>query len=135
MPKLRVDAFSISIDGYGAGPNQCKDHPLGENGMELHEWFFETLTFRKMQGQEGGRDGLDESFAARAMQDEQSDQRGEHLVNRLRLALLFDGETSTQELPVVADQVHVGEDVGHDAQREHGPGLPVMESSRGGEEH
>jgi dihydrofolate reductase len=37
--------------------------------MELHEWFFDTLTFRKMQGQEGGRDGLDETFAARAMQD------------------------------------------------------------------
>ena len=69
MPKLRVDAFSVSIDGYGAGPNQCKDHPLGENGMELHEWFFDTLTFRKMHGQEGGRDGLDESFAARAMKD------------------------------------------------------------------
>jgi dihydrofolate reductase len=69
MPKLRVDAFSVSIDGYGAGPNQCKDHPLGENGMELHEWFFETLTFRKMHGQEGGRGGLDETFAARATQD------------------------------------------------------------------
>jgi hypothetical protein len=65
MPKLRVDAFSVSIDGYGAGPNQCKDHPLGENGMDLPEWFFETPTFRKMQGQEGGRDGLDETFAAR----------------------------------------------------------------------
>ena len=69
MPKLRVDAFSVSIDGYGAGPNQCEDHPLGEHGMELHEWFFDTLTFRKMTGQEGGRDGLDETFAARARQD------------------------------------------------------------------
>src|SRR5580704_2183010 len=68
MPKVRVDAFSVSIDGYGAGPNQSKDHPLGVNGMELHEWFFDTLTFRKMHGQEGGRDGLDETFAARAMQ-------------------------------------------------------------------
>jgi hypothetical protein len=70
----------------------------------------------------------------RQRETEQDDQREEHLVNRLRLALLFDGETSTQELPVVADQVHVGEGVGHDAQREHGPGLPVTESSRGGEE-
>jgi dihydrofolate reductase len=67
MPKLRVGGFSVSIDGYGAGPNQRMDHPLGENGMELHEWFFETLTFRRMHGQEGGRDGLDEAFAARAM--------------------------------------------------------------------
>jgi dihydrofolate reductase len=69
MPKLRAAAFSISIDGFGAGPNQHLDDPLGENGMELHEWFFDTLTFRKMHGQEGGRDGVDEAFAARAMRD------------------------------------------------------------------
>jgi dihydrofolate reductase len=66
MPKLRVAAFSVSLDGFGAGPNQRLEHPLGENGMELHGWFFETPTFRKMHGGgEGGRSGVDEDFAAR----------------------------------------------------------------------
>lgn len=67
MSKLRVAAFSVSLDGYGAGPSQRLEHPLGENGMELHQWFFDTKTFRKMHGGEGGRDGVDEDFAARAM--------------------------------------------------------------------
>jgi dihydrofolate reductase len=69
MSKLRVAAFSVSIDGFGAGPNQCLEHPLGENGMELHRWFFDTLTFRKMHGGEGGRSGTDEDFAARSFQN------------------------------------------------------------------
>jgi len=68
MPKVRVAAFSVSIDGYGAGPNQRLEHPLGENGTDLHGWFFDTLTFRAMHGQEGGRSGVDEDFAARSMQ-------------------------------------------------------------------
>ncbi|HEV3192029.1 MAG TPA: hypothetical protein VGY54_16070 [Polyangiaceae bacterium] len=42
MSKLRVAGFSISLDGYGAGPNQRLEHPLGENGTELHQWLFET---------------------------------------------------------------------------------------------
>jgi dihydrofolate reductase len=67
MSKLRVAAFSISIDGYGAGPDQRLEQPLGEDGMELHQWFFDTLTFRRMHGQEGGHDGVDEAFAARAL--------------------------------------------------------------------
>jgi dihydrofolate reductase len=67
-PKLRVAAFSVSLDGYGAGPNQRLEHPLGEDGTELHQWFFDTLTFRKMHGGgEGGREGVDEDFAARSM--------------------------------------------------------------------
>jgi dihydrofolate reductase len=67
MSKLRVSAFSVSVDGYGAGPNQRLEHPLGENGTDLHKWFFETPSFHKMQGGKGGRDGVDEGFAARAM--------------------------------------------------------------------
>jgi dihydrofolate reductase len=67
MPKLRVAAFSVSLDGYGAGANQRLEHPLGEDGTELHQWFFDTLTFRKMHGGEGGRAGVDEDFAARSM--------------------------------------------------------------------
>ncbi len=67
MSKVRVAAFSISFDGYGAGPNQCLEHPLGENGTELHQWFFDTPTWRKMYGAEGGRMGADERLAARSM--------------------------------------------------------------------
>jgi dihydrofolate reductase len=67
MSKLRVSAFSVSVDGYGAGPNQRLEHPLGENGTDLHQWFFETPSFHRMQGREGGRDGVDEGFASRAM--------------------------------------------------------------------
>ena len=65
MPKLRVQSFSISIDGYGAGPNQDLANPLGVGGMALHEWAFATHTFRQMHGQEDGSPGTDEQFAAR----------------------------------------------------------------------
>ncbi|HEY6461736.1 MAG TPA: dihydrofolate reductase family protein [Polyangiaceae bacterium] len=67
MPKVRVANFSISIDGFGAGPAQDLEHPLGENGMELHEWFFDTRTFRAMQGEEGGATGIDDDFARRGL--------------------------------------------------------------------
>jgi dihydrofolate reductase len=65
MTKLRVHCFSISLDGYGAGPNQNIDNPLGVGGVALHEWAFATRTFQKMFGNEGGATGLDDDFAAR----------------------------------------------------------------------
>ena len=65
MPKLRVHSFTISLDGYGAGPDQDLDNPLGVGGMALHEWAFATRTFRQMFGQEGGTTGVDDDFAAR----------------------------------------------------------------------
>ena len=65
MAKLRVCSFSVSLDGYGAGPEQSLEHPLGLGGMALHEWAFGTRTFRQMFGQDGGSTGLDDRFAAR----------------------------------------------------------------------
>ena len=65
MPKLRVHTFAISIDGYGAGPKQDLDNPLGVGGFALHEWAFKTRTFRQMFGQKGGTTGVDDEFAAR----------------------------------------------------------------------
>jgi dihydrofolate reductase len=65
MPKLRVHGFSISIDGYGAGPNQDLNNPLGVGGVALHDWAFATRTFRKMFGMDGGTTGIDDDFAAR----------------------------------------------------------------------
>jgi dihydrofolate reductase len=65
MTKLRVHSFSISLDGYGAGPNQSVDNPLGVGAMALHQWAFATRTFQKMFGNEGGATGVDDDFAAR----------------------------------------------------------------------
>ncbi len=63
MPKLRVQSFSISIDGFGAGPDQDLEHPIGVRGMELMEWFFPTRVWRQMQGEEGGETGIDNYIA------------------------------------------------------------------------
>jgi len=65
MPKLRVHGFSISVDGYGAGPDQSLDSPLGVGGLALHEWAFATRTFRQMFGGDDGTIGIDDDFAAR----------------------------------------------------------------------
>ena len=65
MSKLRVASFSVSVDGYGAGPEQSLDNPLGIGGMGLHQWAFATRTFRTMFGQEGGSTGVDDQFAQR----------------------------------------------------------------------
>jgi len=65
--KLRVHAFSISIDGYGAGPNQDVDNPLGAGGMALHKWVFATKTFQREHGEGGGEGGVDDDFAARGL--------------------------------------------------------------------
>lgn len=66
MTRVRVESFTISLDGYGAGPNQSLDHPLGEGGPELHQWALPTRTFqRAVFGKEGGTTGVDETFAVR----------------------------------------------------------------------
>jgi dihydrofolate reductase len=66
--KLVVRAFSVSIDGYGAGPHQDASNPLGIGGMALHEWVFPTRTFQKMLfGKDGGTTGPDDDFAARGV--------------------------------------------------------------------
>ena len=65
MARLRVHSFSISLDGYGAGPKQDLDNPLGVGGMALHEWVFGTRTFREIHGQDGGATGIDDDFVAR----------------------------------------------------------------------
>ncbi len=65
MSKLRVQSFAISIDGYGAGPNQDVQNPLGVRGTELMEWFFHTRAWRKMHGQADGETGIDNEIAER----------------------------------------------------------------------
>ena len=65
MPRLRVHAFAISLDGYGAGPGQDLDNPLGRRGTALHEWVYPTRTFQRMYGNDEGTTGIDDDFAAR----------------------------------------------------------------------
>jgi dihydrofolate reductase len=63
VSKLRVQSFGISIDGFGAGPNQDLKNPLGVRGLEIMEWLFHTRMFRRMYGQDGGETGADNEIA------------------------------------------------------------------------
>jgi len=69
MSKVRVAAFSVSIDGFGAGPRQDLQNPLGVRGTELHGWFFPTETFKKMHGEGGGTAGIDNDMAAQSFEN------------------------------------------------------------------
>ncbi len=65
MPKLRVHNFSVSLDGYAAGPRQSLEEPMGVGGMGLHEWVFKTRSGKRMFGGEGGDTGIDDDFWVR----------------------------------------------------------------------
>lgn len=69
MSKVRVAGFGMSIDGFSAGLRQSLHNPLGENGMEIFQWFFRTRTFCAMHGKEGGSVDLDDQFAYRGMEN------------------------------------------------------------------
>lgn len=57
MSKVVVRSFAVSMDGFGAGPDQSLEHPLGVNGPDLMEWFFPTVVFRQMHGEPGNQAG------------------------------------------------------------------------------
>lgn len=67
MTRLIVSGFTISLDGYGAGPRQSKEEPLGVGGEDLHGWLVNSRTFMRMQGRDGGETGIHEDFAAKSM--------------------------------------------------------------------
>lgn len=70
MTRVRVESFTISLDGYGAGPDQDIGNPLGVGGTELHQWAIPTRTFqRALFGKDGGTTGVDEEFAARGFRN------------------------------------------------------------------
>lgn len=69
MSRTRVNSFAISLDGYGAGPEQSLDHPLGVGGFGLHRWFHPTATFKALVGGSGGTTGPDDAIAARGMEN------------------------------------------------------------------
>jgi len=66
MSKVRVAAFSVSLDGFGAGPHQDLKNPLGVRGLELHTWIVHTEMFKKMQGQSGGKRGVDNDLVSQS---------------------------------------------------------------------
>jgi dihydrofolate reductase len=63
--KLRVHSFSVSLDGFGAGPDQGLENPLGRGGEEMHDWLIPTRTFQRLVGKDDGTTGVDDDFAAR----------------------------------------------------------------------
>ncbi|HUP89376.1 MAG TPA: dihydrofolate reductase family protein [Longimicrobiales bacterium] len=65
MTRVRVHNFTISIDGYGAGPNQTLETPLGVGGESLHKWFVTTRAFHRIIGKPGGTTGVDDDIATR----------------------------------------------------------------------
>jgi len=67
--KVRVSAFTISLDGFGAGPDQSNDFPMGKGTEHLHQWMFRTKMFQKMLGREGGVEGTDNDFAEKSMEN------------------------------------------------------------------
>ena len=84
MSRLRVKSFSLSLDGYGAGPNQSLESPLGLGGKTIMEWFFPTLTFNKMIGQPGGTTGIDNEFASRGFEGIGANIMGRNMFGPIR---------------------------------------------------
>lgn len=70
MTRVRVESFTISLDGYAAGPGQDEENPMGLGGRDLHPWLFPTRTFQKMLfGNDEGTTGIDDDFAARGFRN------------------------------------------------------------------
>ena len=69
VSKLRVNAFSVSVDGFGAGPTRAATTRSAVGGETLHEWFLPTRTFQRSYGEDGGTTGVDDEFAARAFEN------------------------------------------------------------------
>jgi dihydrofolate reductase len=65
MSKLRVESFSVSVDGFSAALHQSAQNPFGEGGMELPKWAIATDTMQKMFGRDAGTTGVDNAFASR----------------------------------------------------------------------
>lgn len=69
MSLVRVESFTVSLDGFGAGPDQSLDRPLGVGGETLHRWFVPTRTFQQTHGAGDGTTGVDDALAARGFRN------------------------------------------------------------------
>jgi dihydrofolate reductase len=122
MSRVRIESFTISLDGYGAGPRQDAQNPLGVGGTALHGWAFTTRTFRRqVLGEEGGATGVDEEFAARGFHNVGAWILGRNMFGPVRGPWLDDswkgwwGENPSYHVPVFvlthharADEVMAG---------------------------
>ncbi|MDZ4726863.1 MAG: dihydrofolate reductase family protein [Leptospira sp.] len=85
MSKLVVKCFSISLDGFGAGPSQSLEQPMGIGGMDLHRWVFDTKSFRAMHGDgTGGEEGIDNDFAEKGFENIGAWILGRHMFGPIR---------------------------------------------------
>jgi dihydrofolate reductase len=107
MSKVRVESFSISLDGYGAGPNQSLEQPLGVGGTALHGWAFATRTMQRVVfGNDSGETGIDDDFAARGFSNVGAWILGRNMFGPLRGAWSDDtwkgwwGENPPYHVPV-----------------------------------
>jgi len=128
VSKLRVNAFGISLDGYGAGPAQSLDNPMGVGGMALHQWVFGTRTFRKMAGDfagslisdEAGSEDIDDTFAARGFENLGAWIMGRNMFGPVRGPWTDDswkgwwGETPPYHVPVFVLTHHAREPIAMD---------------------
>ncbi|HET9847546.1 MAG TPA: dihydrofolate reductase family protein [Candidatus Dormibacteraeota bacterium] len=61
--------IAISLDGFVAGPNQSLEDPVGEGGLRLHEWIFETAFWKEQQGEKGGARNADSEVLEEVFQN------------------------------------------------------------------
>ena len=115
MSKVRVNNFSISLDGYGAGPDQCAERPFGVGGSELNQWIYSTKTFQSMFGKRGGTTGPDDDFATRGTSEIGAWILGRNMFGPVRGPWLDDswkgwwGETPPYHTPVFVLTHHARE--------------------------
>jgi len=115
VSKLRVESFTISLDGFGAGPAQDLEHPLGVGGTSLHGWAFATRTFQqRLLGRDGGETGVDDEFAARGFDNVGAWILGRNMFGPVRGPWLPDdswrgwwGENPVYHVPVFVLTHHV----------------------------
>lgn len=67
--RVRVEGYSISLDGYGAGPDQSLEHPLGLGGEDLHHWLTSSRAWRQEHGKDGGLEGIDDAYTRRGLEN------------------------------------------------------------------
>jgi dihydrofolate reductase len=60
---------SMSLDGFIAGPNQSEENPLGEGGMQLHQWAFALAAWRKPHGRAGGEVNASTQVVEQSLED------------------------------------------------------------------
>lgn len=94
MSRLRVASFAISLDGYGAGPDQSLENPLGIGGMGLHGWMLKTDTFCRMVGRGSGTKDVDDQFAARGFENLGAWILGRNMFGPVRQPLAMAGGTT-----------------------------------------